>query len=566
MSNLHPFQRLPEAIADAIAHYLCDSSNRHSMFFRPKKGLEDPWFVLHDVSLLWRLIALKTINKEARLTLVSDAQRPSLMFTPGLHQIDGTVKHLPYVKKVDIMFGDVFNQSDPKKMDALFSCWPAEYVFPWAQTLLLNVDYDNDPGKASHDSAANDRHYQWLAQRIKTSFPKLQKFEVFSKYEDFLTIGLESIHSAEWNSSLFLPAFHREARNKIFPAPSSTLKANRDLIKQNAPLFTSIIHFGECIDPEVAQHFIRKSAATLESLELSNRTFKFVEGCLYGNNGKALTYPRLKKLNISASLENREKPIKVKDNKLATLFPALQVLKLYPGRIFSNYLLFQASIKTLISLDIELDSESIALLQKDNVFSNGADSQLCHVKVRLNRNTQLHMGPDDFIKFVFGLCAPATKSLSIIATLPVASVMTIIPTYPDVNTLQILDLQESPLSLLETLTTIQSFPAMSDFSSYFAGVDLVLGTFPGLSLLEYLRRRCKILSQRFRCWHVYPDMRVPADAIAISAITLALVCPRFTCAHVQGGDIGQIFRDLNSGIEVGKYREHAETVKRVFYI
>ncbi|KAJ2541600.1 hypothetical protein EV175_006131, partial [Coemansia sp. RSA 1933] len=373
-------------------------------------------------------------------------------------------------------------------MDTLFSCWPAEYVFPRAQSLFLNVDYDRDPGKDSHGSATNDKHYQWLAQRIKASFPKLRKFKVISKYDDVLTIGPESIHSAEWNSGLFLPAFHREARNKIFPAPKSTLKANRDLLRQNAPLFTSIFRFGECIDPEVAYHFIRKSAATLESLYLRSRTFKFVEGCLYGDNGKALTYPRLKKLEIIVILNSRQKPIEVNYNNLATQFPALQVLILSPGGIFRNFLLFQASIKTLISLDIELDSESIALLQKDNVFSNGADSQLSHVKVTLDDGARVYMDPEDFIGFAFDLCTQATASLRLEARLPPAKTIAIIPTYPYANTLQILDLRESPLTMLESFTIIQSFPVMSDFSSYFAGVDASLDGIPGLKLLEELQR------------------------------------------------------------------------------
>ncbi|KAJ1891709.1 hypothetical protein LPJ81_005691, partial [Coemansia sp. IMI 209127] len=138
---------------------------------------------------------------------------------------------------------------------------------------------------------------------------------------------------------LFLAAFYREVRDKKDMSQSSIL-TNGNLLRQNVPQFTSITYFGECIDSEIAQYFIKQSAATLESLEIHNRKLRFMEGCIYRDDGRLMTYPRLKKLEIIVNLEGSENPIEVRGAELGALFPALQYLKLHPSRIFNDYALF----------------------------------------------------------------------------------------------------------------------------------------------------------------------------------------------------------------------------------
>ncbi|KAJ1903291.1 hypothetical protein LPJ81_003136, partial [Coemansia sp. IMI 209127] len=155
---------------------------------------------------------------------------------------------------------------------------------------------------------------------------------------------------------LFLAAFYREVRDKKDMSQSSIL-TNGNLLRQNVPQFTSITYFGECIDSEIAQYFIKQSAATLELLEIRHRKLRFMEGCIYRDDGRLMTYPRLKNLQIVVSIENRESPIEVRGTELGALFPALEYLELHPSRIFNDYALFKSCSSTLIGLDLELDSE-----------------------------------------------------------------------------------------------------------------------------------------------------------------------------------------------------------------
>ncbi|KAJ1786753.1 hypothetical protein LPJ59_005869, partial [Coemansia sp. RSA 2399] len=158
-----PFQCLPEHVAEIIAHYYCDLPKRHSMFFRPKKGINEPWFVLRDVSSSWMALAFKHIYKEARLVLSSDTSENALVFTYLRYTTKGRAQLYPYAKEVYITLEDIFDHSDQNQVDALTTSWPAEYVFPQALILIFSVDHDT-PRSNMNSSAAEDTHYQWLAQ------------------------------------------------------------------------------------------------------------------------------------------------------------------------------------------------------------------------------------------------------------------------------------------------------------------------------------------------------------------------------------------------------------------
>ncbi|KAJ2392476.1 hypothetical protein GGI23_005209 [Coemansia sp. RSA 2559] len=348
-------------------------------------------------------------------------------------------------------------------------------------------------------------------------------------------------------------------------SPSSIL-TNSNLLRQNVPQFTSITHFGECIDSGIAQCFIKQSATTLESLEIRNRGLRFIEGCIYRDDGRPMTYPRLKKLEIVLSIENRESPIELRGTELGVIFPALQSLRLHPSRIFNDYALFKSCSTTLIGLDLELDREIVDILQRSNPFWSGKDSQLSHISLRPAYGDRPSMSADDFVRFVFGLCTPATRALSLIVDIPHSSIMRVAPECPYAKNLQILDIQECHLSMLQMLAVIEILPGLTDFSCGFAGIDMQLCQWDGLALPNYFRRRCYPLSLQLKCWHVYPVDPPPTGAIALVAITLATVCPKFTCVQLQGGDIAYMFSELSTGLDKGIYREHQETVKKLFYI
>ena len=107
-----PFQCLPEHVAEIIAHYYCDLPERHSMFFRPKKGINEPWLVLRDVSSSWMALAFKHIYKEARLMFSSDTSENALVFTYLRRTTKGRAKFFPYAKEVNIVLKDMFDHSD----------------------------------------------------------------------------------------------------------------------------------------------------------------------------------------------------------------------------------------------------------------------------------------------------------------------------------------------------------------------------------------------------------------------------------------------------------------------
>ncbi|KAJ2215350.1 hypothetical protein EV179_002298 [Coemansia sp. RSA 487] len=151
-------------------------------------------------------------------------------------------------------------------------------------------------------------------------------------------------------------------------------------------------------------------------------------------------------------MDHSDSPTKVEANELTTPFPALEYLKLYPGRIFDDYALFQRCSNTLINLDIELDRKTVDILEKTNVFSGAKNSQLCHITLRIAFDSRITMSAVEFVKFAVGLSTPATRTLAINGDIPYQSIIRVIPTCPYAEKLQILDLREVNLSLSEMIS------------------------------------------------------------------------------------------------------------------
>ncbi|KAJ2383763.1 hypothetical protein GGI23_007075 [Coemansia sp. RSA 2559] len=285
---------------------------------------------------------------------------------------------------------------------------------------------------------------------------------------------------------------------------------------------------------------------------------------VFSDDGQLLTFPRLKRLDLYVYDGNEE--FEMMDMPVAhPPFPELQRLGLSPSYFIADDTLFKNTSGTLKHLTISIDRKIVDILQKHKVFSKGKYSQIRHITVGETYKPNLKLPADDFMKFAFGLVVPATRTLSITSEVACQPLVDAIPTCLNAKNIQVLTLRASLFNLLEALNIIRCLPNMTHFVSRFTGIGPELrgiqqgGTIPGSLYADYYP-----LSHRFKYWDIVSTRNIPTEGMALSAITLAILCPSFICLDVPC-NTKKYDNKLRSALDSGLYDEHAGKIKRLFY-
>ncbi|KAJ1908110.1 hypothetical protein LPJ81_000308 [Coemansia sp. IMI 209127] len=139
--------------------------------------------------------------------------------------------------------------------------------------------------------------------------------------------------------------------------------------------------------------------------------FQTVLSLILDDNNVSIIYPRLQILEVD-NLDSSTNGSKLLIDKSIAPFPVLRCLKWNMVYIFEDDTLFRKNGGTLEYLDIEVDTELAAILQKHQVFADGKYSRLGHVSVRIiGCDFSAPLEPDLFIRFAISLIATETREM-----------------------------------------------------------------------------------------------------------------------------------------------------------
>ncbi|KAJ2047733.1 hypothetical protein H4S04_004262 [Coemansia sp. S16] len=278
----------------------------------------------------------------------------------------------------------------------------------------------------------------------------------------------------------------------------------------------------------------RLSAQTLEYLDIRSYHGADITGFIRDpGSGEYSEYPRLRTLKIEATKRYQCYKRLVFDGAMP--FPRLRQLyieSLYP---FGDYVFFRGNAATLEYLGLSPCRDTVAVLNKHNVFIPVSHPQLQRVDITR---------PSDYSSYRFATAVAYLEFVMSIA--PGASVRQIykVDSYSKDITLalsvlgnytciQVLSLPHATLSLWDAITLIRSLPLLSDLGTGTLGLGELPRDVSMASLPEYVRSNYAPMGKRFRCWHTCYCCENDVTEIVTVVLLLALACPNFDYAALD---------------------------------
>ncbi|KAJ2664319.1 hypothetical protein IWW48_000836 [Coemansia sp. RSA 1200] len=574
-----PFQTLPQHIAEKIAYYFSRAQRnvRYISVIDQQERSTIAWKLLCNISHRWRVLALGNLYREVTFGLWSQVRGGNAVFsrTPQTEEDkDGcpSVDISSFVKKVTVNIDDLFGRPDHRQTIVLDQIWPEDRVLPAARSLHIDVGYSpmSDVSEAA-GPAGNVTYIDWIIRRIQSTLPGLQRIEIWLGLDMVFSLSPATLVSDELNATLFMatlftilgwPVGKERSLADTRPLP------NHSIIKQESILHLTRFMSNTPVLGGFLQEIIRRSASTLELLCIVDCSPYILAGLIFEGNGGTMVYPRLWQLEAICYFD--EMVGRLREPIPEAPFPALRRLRLFPAYLFLDDTPFRGNSSTLVDLDIGLCTRSMGILQNHGVFSQNRYTNLCHVTVAFDSQSRgSSRDTDDFASFVFGtIVAKATRSLSINADISCQQLVRNIAIYPQATNIQILKLDRSRIRLLGMLAIVKQLPNMADATFGFGDIDEELTMSQNISIVDQLFPRYYPLSNQLKCWNVLflPDAPRDSKVVAVWAIAFAVLCPRFTFAHVQRDAVERYTQGLEHLLNSGFYDKHADKIKQLLYV
>ncbi|KAJ1903279.1 hypothetical protein LPJ81_003145, partial [Coemansia sp. IMI 209127] len=176
--------RLPLHIAEHITELYLDKSDTSDDPDTTDAKNTVALHSLYDVSYTWRTLALEYLCQDIVMTIPMMAEKYAFAFPRFPRAAERSTDFYRFVKHVILVSGDINKQPSEKQYQSFAVAWPEHTVFPFARLLTIRIDEELGC-HAVEDVALENKLFDWVAQRIPTSLPKLQEAhleQVFNGY------------------------------------------------------------------------------------------------------------------------------------------------------------------------------------------------------------------------------------------------------------------------------------------------------------------------------------------------------------------------------------------------
>ncbi|KAJ2461608.1 hypothetical protein GGF42_000080 [Coemansia sp. RSA 2424] len=312
---------------------------------------------------------------------------------------------------------------------------------------------------------------------------------------------------------------------------------------------------------------IRRSAQTLQSLDLSGTVrVDYTELFMDPDSGdRWMEYPCLHTLRLFSDYENAILRGSISNG--AAPFPQLRWLAMRWAYPFGDDVLFRGNAATLEYLKIVLDSELVAMLKQRKVFTPTSHPNLKCVNINLCSSdaSGVFAAAAEYLQFALSI-APRTSVLAIPSLSSVGGTLTTeLEMLGNHDSIQVLSLYRTTLPFWDIVNIIRSLPLISDLKT---GVP-TMGELPQgvtLALLPgYARSTYALMGRRFRCWHITFSPLTKLANLANCVLVLALICPNFDYAAVDGRYRERFMQEMKRQIAEPWFSPDAPRLRRLLF-
>ncbi|KAJ2752869.1 hypothetical protein H4S06_003848, partial [Coemansia sp. BCRC 34490] len=272
-----------------------------------------------------------------------------------------------------------------------------------------------------------------------------------------------------------------------------------------------------------------------------------------------IVYPRLKDFEYRVgSIFGRGKCEKVING---VSFPVLERAKCQKMYIFDDDALFRGCGKTLKHLDMQVSFDAAKMLTEHGVVKKLQTLRTINLAIGNLSLSPDRDGKSCYLRFALGLVSKSTRLLVIWDFVDNYSIAETIAQYPNVQNLVHLNLSNVKLQFTETAEMIQMLPNLEYFSyacnglgSAFRSVDY--NEKPKLVLEKYYP-----LSLRLRYCKINTIDYTSPRSLAITALLLAIACPKLTFAKVPGKILDAYNNMIENAIGGEPYLEYSDRLE-----
>ncbi|KAJ2000918.1 hypothetical protein GGI04_003955 [Coemansia thaxteri] len=249
----------------------------------------------------------------------------------------------------------------------------------------------------------------------------------------------------------------------------------------------------------------------------------------------------------------------------AVPFPKLVSLRIFVLHPFADDVLFRGNSDTLTYLSMIPDSVSINVLNRHNVFDAGRYSKLKFVVMNEIINEAVNTAVPAAILSNF-LCKMAGP-VQVLQMEMCADIKTLFA-HPSLGekgfqTLQILQARSSSLSLFDVLDLLKRLPALDSLYCGLAGLGSELDGIAPENLPEHVVSNYSNVGKNLKGWRVSFDRGTNHNTIAVYAMLLALVCPKFTKVDTPLMAMSDYCASISEALRSGTYLKYAPRLSRL---
>ncbi|KAI9503075.1 hypothetical protein BX070DRAFT_224686 [Coemansia spiralis] len=563
MQAYFKFQTLPLHIAEQIFNYIFVYPDSRIFFNGYDAGNTQTLSALYNTSQLWRTIALQYSCNLIKLTLSAEKGECSREFPSGYTPIeDKFINSLKYVEDVWIEINRLCLCDIHSGLQLLNCAWPGSNIFPSARR--VKIEYYDDECEYDDSNSVEADHGTVFAILKQTfiQMPKLEEAYIdyivrFGATEDYKPESAIA-HRIDSILTMTIPKVKKLNINGIgLWAAKSPL-----CMYENAGLAYLELHSG--YNEDILQHIVKRNAATLNALIFYFHLCDVAQDLLFDDEDRAVTYPRLEKLVLQCHLSGIGM-IKQNIDKSVVPFPALKRLCWYGIYPFVDDTLFRKNSNTLTHLTMEANKEFIQIAQQHNIFHKASHPALRHITSIRHRDyyTREYVESQLYLQFTLGLVSTTTQTLELNRQGDIPIFLSAIPEYPRMENIQVLRIFRVNLTLSEIINLVKLLPMLAYLESGFKGLGEEIEKIDYDDLPEHLYSLYYPLSVHFKrlCASVHIEHY---KHFAVSAILLAIICPRFIFIPTDEIELAEYFEQLDFIISTKPFSNYAEQVQHLF--
>ncbi|PIA15516.1 hypothetical protein COEREDRAFT_87708 [Coemansia reversa NRRL 1564] len=553
-------QQLPWNILALIVHNL---QNSNQLRYARSDIICEKWsnqfaFFLYTCQS-WRTLILENFCYNLQISIdcspssirMEYSQWPSNVQTPICNN---QYKHMVKIIMLELDFSSILNGRFRQLFDA-DEIQSDQLVFPMAHTLDIvfghyELTHDDKNSTATDELNIFMRIIKQLAPRLKAvNIKHCMSYTIGNGvfYEAFKTF----IDQLSNYPSLALSVDDGQKIKNITVEKNNIVKP----LFSFAPRLTSMDFVWNIYYPQIAQ-LLHRSASSLQSLTLMLNRLDGLSYLVQDEYENPIVYPNLNELHLSCWYYLRP-AAKIYTRSIP--FPKLKQLYLHMDYPFSDDTIFRGNCNTLECLYMNLNTNTINMADKYQIFRKGQYNNLKTVCLKNINSCQLNPGTSSQKFSDFAISLPSSITTLIIEDVTMKNEFVCnLFSQPSLVNLQLLSIPDAFLTITDIIGMLRLLPCLNELRCVYKGLgDDGLEKMTGENLTNHFASQYPI-NRHFRVLQLGHWGNTDLEITAQCSLLLAIACPSFTFMSLSGHARTKVNSTYKRLINTKPYSKYAD--------